>query len=127
MRKLAIVMGALALGACASSGGPEAAQPDVVCTLEARSSVAVTVLDAVTGENLAPEATVRVTDGTFAENLVATPGTGVYSGVVYEREGTYTIVVSRPEYDQWQRAGVVVERDECHVITEEVTARLTPR
>lgn len=120
MKAAALIAAALSLGACASGGeGP----PDVVCTMEARSSLAVTVTDAGTGENLAPEATVRVTDGTFTETLTALPGSGVYSGV-YERPGTYTVVVSHPDYAQWQRAGIVVERDECHVITEEVSARL---
>ena len=119
MRKFAFIIGVLASGACASSGEPS---PDVVCTMEARSSLAVTVTDAATGENLAPDANVRVTDGTFSETLTA-PAGGVYSGV-YERPGSYTIVVSHPGYRQWQRAGVVVGRDECHVITEDVSARL---
>ena len=126
MRTIAITIGALALAACGSAGQPDPGGPQAVCTMEARSSLAVTVLDAVTGENLAPRATVRVTDGVFADTLVAAGGGGVYSGSVYERPGTYTIVVSHPDYDQWQQAGVFVERDECHVITKQVTARLTP-
>lgn len=126
MSKAAWVGAVLALAGCASSGEPET-EPDVICTLEARSSLAVTVVDALTGDNLAPAATVRVTDGTFSDTLVAMPGSDTYSGSIYERPGTYTIVVAHPDYDQWQRAGVVVGSDECHVITEEVTARLTPR
>lgn len=119
MRAIARIAALLACGACASSSE----SPDVACTMEARSSLAVTVTDAGTGESLAPDATVRVTDGTFSDTLTAQPGSGVYSGV-YERPGTYTVVVSHPRYAQWQRAGIVVERDECHVITEEVSARL---
>lgn len=120
MRAAALIAAALSFGACASAGE---SPPEAICTTEARASLAVTVTDAGTGQNLAPEATVRVTDGTFTETLTALPGSGVYSGV-YERPGTYTVIVSHPDYAQWQRAGIVVGRDECHVITEEVAARL---
>lgn len=120
--QMLVLLGAALLSACASRGGQD---DGIVCTLEARSSFAVTVVDAVTGENLAPDATVRVTDGSFSQMLEAMAGTGVYGGV-YERPGTYTVVVSHPGYQQWQRAGVEVESDECHVITEQVEARLTP-
>lgn len=66
----------------------------------------------------------RVTDGTHSERLEPMAGS-VYVGA-YERAGTYTVIVSHPGYRQWQRMGVVVERDECHVIPEAVEARLTP-
>jgi hypothetical protein len=83
----------------------------------------VTVLDATSGARVTG-ATVRATTGDFAENLAEFDG--VYSGA-HERAGTYTVVVSHPDYQQWQRAGVVVGRDACHVITESVEARVTRR
>ena len=120
-----ILLAAMALAAgCGGRGETPDPEPGVACTMEARSAFAVTVLDAVTGASLAPAATVRVTDGTYSATLDAFDGT--YSGA-HERPGTYTVVVSHPDYQQWQRLGVVVERDECHVITEAVEARLTPR
>ena len=110
--------------ACSSREEPaDPGEPQTVCTLEARSALAVTVVDALTNARVTG-ATVRATDGTHSENL--TGFEGVYSGA-HERAGTYTIVVSHPDYRQWQRAGVVVERDECHVITEAVEARLVRR
>ena len=119
-----IAIAALVLcAACSSRGETPEPEPGVICTREARSALAVTVVDDATGARI-DGATVRVTDGEFAENLNSFDG--MYSGV-YERAGTYTIVVSHPDYRQWQRAGVVVQRDECHVITEEVEARLTRR
>lgn len=120
-----ISIAALALCAACSSNEPGEAEPgpDVVCTLEARAGLVVTVRDAMTNENLAPEANVRVTDGDHSEML--DPIGGTYAGA-YERPGTYTIVVSHPGHQQWQRAGVTVGRDECHVIPEHVEARLTP-
>ena len=120
-----LMLAALILAAGCSSreepGTPE--QPNVVCTMEARSALMVTLVDAATGARVSG-ATVRVTDGSHAENLAEFDG--VYSGA-HERAGTYTIVVSHPGYQQWQRAGVVVEEDECHVITEQVEAQLTRR
>ena len=117
---------AVALAAACSRGAdpglPEPA-PGTVCTMEARSAIAVTLLDASTGARV-EGATVRVTDGAFSENLAGFEGT--YSGA-HERAGTYTIIVSHPDYQQWQRAGVVVGEDECHVITQQVEARLTRR
>ena len=121
--KTRMILAALILASGCSSreepGTPE--QPNVVCTMEARSALMVTVLDATSGARVTG-ATVRATTGDFAENLAEFDG--VYSGA-HERAGTYTIVVSHPGYRQWQRAGVVVEEDECHVITEQVEARLT--
>lgn len=119
--------GAIALIAsvACSRGEPDVPEPapQAICTREARAALTVTVLDDATGARV-DGATVRATDGAHAENLAGIDG--VYSGA-HERSGTYTVVVSHPNYQQWQRAGVVVGRDECHVITEQVEARLTRR
>lgn len=122
--RLALTALLLLVPACSSRGEPvDPEQPNVVCTMEARSALAVTVLDATSGARVTG-ATVRATTVDFSEEL--TEFDGVYSGA-YERAGTYTIVVSHPDYQQWQRAGVVVGEDECHVITERVEARVTRR
>jgi len=122
---LATVFGAAALGACAS--GPQSLT-GTICTLEARSSFAVTVVDSASGTALRSGATVRVTEGAFSDTLVApAAAASVYSGGVYERPGTYTVAVSHPDYRPWQRTGVPVSRDACHVQTQPVTARLQRR
>jgi hypothetical protein len=108
-----------AVAACQSPFGP------IVCTQEARASFAVTVLDAATGANLAPDATVWVREGAFVDTLRSIPG-GNYTGV-YERPGTYEVVAEHPGYVDWRQAGVRVEKDECHVIPRKITARLTSR
>jgi hypothetical protein len=96
--------------------------------MEARSSFAVTVVDSTSGASVRFGATVRVTEGSFADTLLApAPGAAAYSGGVYERPGTYTVAVSHPSYRPWQRTGVRVTRDECHVQTQAITARLQPR
>jgi hypothetical protein len=121
----ASVLALLGLGAaCAKQGAREAS---VVCTLEARSSFAVTAVDSMSGAPIRG-ATVRVTEGAFSDTLVAQPsGTNPYSGVVYERGGTYAVSVSHPDYRPWQRAAVTVTRDQCHVQTQQLTARLQRR
>lgn len=123
MTRMIVVALVLAAGCSGREEPADPGPPQTVCTLEARSALAVTVVDATTGARVTG-ATVRATDGTRSENLTGLEG--VYSGA-HERPGTYTIVVSHPAYQQWQRAGVVVEADECHVITEQVEARLTRR
>jgi len=111
-------------GACAQRAGP-AAESAVVCTLEARSSFAVTVVDSTSGAPIRSGATVGVAEGPFADTLLAPgPGASAYSGGVYERPGTYTVAVSHPDYRPWRRSGVEVTRDECHVQTQQLTARL---
>lgn len=95
------------------------------CTLELRTSLAVTVLDSRTGENLAPEATVWVRDGAFADTLSA--GRGVYRGFERERAGTYTVMAAHPDYLTAQQTDVQIEATECHVITEEVIVPLSPK
>lgn len=118
---MASVFLAAACGGRGETEDPD--QSDVVCTMEARPALTVTALDAQTGTRVRG-ATVRATTGDFSENLAEFDGQ--YSGA-HEREGTYTIVISHPDYQQWQRAGIVVGRDECHVITEQVEARLARR
>src|SRR5690606_14540404 len=116
-------LAALALAACA--GGQD---PAPVCTLEARSSFAVTVQDSVPGEPLGAGATVVVAEGAFVDTLSApAPGSPVHSGEVYERPGVYSVTITHPEYRPWRRDGVRVESDECHVRTLALTARLQAR
>ena len=45
---------------------------------------------------------------------------------VLERPGTYTVVVSKPGYQDFRIDNVVVARDVCHVITVAIDARLSP-
>ena len=120
-------VGAAALGACAS-GSQSETEPQTMCTMEARSSFAVTVVDSASGAPVRTGATVRVTDGAFSDTLVAPgPQSSAYSGGVYERAGTYTVAVAHADYRPWQRTGVAVARDECHVQTQALTARLQRR
>lgn len=120
---VAVTGAALALMACS---GTQPGQ-SVVCTMEARSSFAVTVVDSVSGVNLAPSAVVRVAPLARPDSIVDLVATsGVYSGGLYERAGRFELSVSRAGYLPWRMADVQVDQDECHVITRTLTARLRP-
>jgi hypothetical protein len=98
-----------------------------------RPGIAVTVGDAATGLYLTPVAEVVVRDGDYTERLEpstmmldATGKNSVPASVAgaLERPGTYTVEVSAPGYQPAVRAGVVVERGECHVGTNRLLIEL---
>ena len=114
---LALLVGVLVSG-CGEMVG--------VCTTEARSSFGVTVVDSVSGANLAPGATVRVTDGAFSDTLFAFPpgmANAIYSGV-YERPGVYEVSVTHPAYLSWRQSNVRVSDGGCHVTPQVFTVRM---
>ena len=105
------------------SAGPAPAPDQVVCTMEARSSISIAVLDAATGDSLGVTPTGTVRDGSFEEALQAF---GSQLSGPFERKGTYDVTVTAPGYASWDTTGVVVTADECHVQTVQLTARLAP-
>ena len=120
----------LAMLACQSSpptpddnAGPTPDPDQVICTMEARSSISVVVLDAATGDSLDVTPTGTVRDGSFEEAL---QGFGRTLSGPFERKGTYDVTVTAPGYASWDTTGVVVTADECHVQTVVLTARLAP-
>lgn len=102
------------------------------CTLEARSSVTVTVIDSASGTGRARGATVILRDGAYTDSSVFAlddplPGDSIfYFTNTFERAGTFTVRVRRPGYALWERQNVQVTSDQCHVVTARVRARLQP-
>ena len=101
---------------------------DSVCTLEARAAIGVLVRDSVSGT--APDtagAVVLVVDGVYRDTAEF-PQYSTQAGTLYylarERAGRYTVRVEQPGYQPWERTGVRVTRDECHVRTVELIALL---
>lgn len=120
----------LAMLACQSppptpddNAGPTPEPDQVMCTMEARSSISITVLDAATGDSLGGTPTGSVRDGPFEEELQAF---GNQLSGPFERKGTYDVTVRAPGYSSWDTTGVVVTADECHVQTVQLTVRLAP-
>lgn len=99
------------------------------CTLNVVPGIALTVVDSVTGDPVVSEdLTATATEGIYFETYQSTEQPGVYPiPLAGERPGTYTVVVTAPDYQRWERNGVrVVQQDECHVRTTALTARLQP-
>jgi len=128
-RRLAPLLSATILGMLV---GCSALTDPVVCTLEARPSISVFVRDSLSNQPIASGATLILTDGSFVDSTVVPAGEPewdpypVTTPRSYERPGRYHVTVRRAGYSEWTRANVVVQRDECHVRTVTLTARLLP-
>lgn len=110
----------LTLAACTKQPAVE----HTMCTMEARSALAVVVVDSVTGAGLAATTVALARDGTFSDTLSGRDS--VVSGV-FERAGTYRVELRSPGYRAWARDGITVGRDECHVQTVRLRALLVPQ
>ena len=100
----------------------------VACTAEFVPGVVVRISDGKTGAPLADSALAIVREKGYADTLEPFEYTskgplGSQQGAG-ERVGTYDVIVRRPGYTQWQTHGVRVARDECHVRTVLLEARL---
>lgn len=110
-----LVLVGVGAGACGGkSAGPVTARP---CTLEARASVTVQVVD--TKGQAQPEARVRFTLDGGAEQQAPCQGGGegdCASWVTnYETAGAYVITATSADGQRSAQERVTVGRDECHV------------
>jgi hypothetical protein len=98
------------------------------CTADLKPAVRVKIVDAATGGLVeAPSVTVTVTDGPYTDTVtLSVPPVGaLFVYLAFERTGTYRVEVNAPGYSPWVEAEVrAVDRDECHVKTVDLTARL---
>lgn len=111
--------------ACAVSGNP------VVCTAQFVYGLNIQVQDSVTGAWIASGATLIARDGAFVDSVGA-QGSGpewdqLPLATAGERAGTYDVTVRREGYHPWDRNGIEVEGDTCHVRPVNLVARLQPR
>ena len=113
----------LSLG-CESVKTP--ADPGVVCTAIAVSSLNVTVRDASTGGRVCDARVVAVHQDGERHDLMAFPSDPqlcAYAGP-WERAGVFEVRVSRDGYETATVAGVRVGADQCHVIPVSLTLDL---
>jgi hypothetical protein len=120
------------LGAGAALIGCRDVTDSVVCAGILKYAVELRVLDARTGATVvAPRGAIR--EGSFVDSLesaFAIPGTT--DTTVYpwragaERPGNYALEVVADGYRPWALQ-LVVGRDACGVVTQQLTARLAPR
>ena len=107
---------ALSLSAC--GGGTEA--EGVACTAEVRASVLVTALDTRSAPISSASVTYQINDGPVQEKVCPVSGA---CPVGAEQSGRFKLTVSKAGYVS-AAAEVQVNRDVCHVITEQVTVVL---
>ena len=111
----------IAISSCKRTKGPE----PVACTQEARAGINVTVKAAENGALLYDSVVVVITDGAYTETLMgADPVNKTFSGA-FERTGTYMVTAMHPSYQTGALTGILVTRDECHVIPQQVNMTLT--
>ncbi|MEM9455083.1 MAG: hypothetical protein AAGF11_12955 [Myxococcota bacterium] len=107
----------LALGSTAMAG----CEP-TTCTLEARASVTLQVVDAQTGDDVDATVTFELDGDGPREPEEGWPGTYVLGT---EQAGTFAVTVSADGYET-ATAEYVVTEDECHVETVDDTIELMP-
>ena len=113
VRAIPIIAGAFAVTACGIFTGPG------MCTDEARPGIRVNVLDSLTNTPITEGVRVIARSGTFADT--SDPG---FHAVAFEQAGMFDVTVEKDGYRLWSRDDVRVQRDECHVRTVDLTARL---
>lgn len=100
---------------------------DTNCTLESVAGLKVIVKDAITNDVLYVDTIVIAQDGDYTETLV---GLEVIDEVAFlgawERAGLYQITVSKEGYQTYTTEPIIVSRDECHVITQNIIIHLIP-
>lgn len=97
----------------------------IACTEEARPGIMIEVVSATGSAPIVEGISGDISDGAFESGLAALPGDNLLFGAT-ERPGTYTARVRATGYREATLTSIVVRADECHVITEERTATLTP-
>jgi hypothetical protein len=120
---LALILAALLVPSTGCDDDP--APDEGGCSLDARTSLLLTIVDAETGE--LPEADLTVTYLVDGEdpNYPAEQWSGGDFQLGLEHEGTFEVTVSAEGYETVTQEYEVTS-DECHVMTLEVTLELTP-
>ena len=114
----ALLVAAVALAGCLPTGP---------CTTSVEPGLIVRVLDDATGAPAAHGATASAVDDEHQETLRNPSPDDPAAELLYgadEREGTYTVRVTKSGYLDWVRERVRVTADECHVRTVTLDARL---
>lgn len=97
------------------------------CPLGEFPGVVLEIRDSVTGAGLADQALVvaTATSGSTTDTLRWIDGPdSVFISGLYDQPGSFTLSVSVPGYQDWDRADVLVERGRCVVNTVEIQALL---
>jgi hypothetical protein len=97
--------------------------------MDFRYGLIVEVRDSVTGEPAAVGARLVARDGAYADTSKQLPDPYTDPLVLHaagERAGWYDVSVKKAGYSDWRRTPVRVTKDDCHVRTVRLAARLQP-
>lgn len=106
----------------------------VVCPTDVTPAVEVQVFDARTGALAALGTVATAQDGSYTDTLKiagwrGNPSDSTTAFIVegaYERPGTYTVRISKPGYQLWERTRVRAREGECGVERVQLVASLEP-
>ena len=120
----------LALAMLTATGCDLLDNPEFICTANFVFGLEVTVQDSSTGAPAASGAQLIARDGAWADTVGFPADRPDLDGLPLvsagERAGTYAVTVRKAGFRDWQRSGIVVTADECHVHPVKLTARLQP-
>lgn len=122
-----IVIAALAAVACKPTGpgaDTTTANPPMMCTMQAVAALNVDAIDSAKGTPATMGSSIVARSDTFADSTQGAAPSNEPVGLAYEKAGTYTVTVTKPGYKPWSQQGIVVGRDQCHVIPQRITAKL---
>ena len=111
---------ALLLSACSDSPHSD----EIVCTTQLVPGIVIEIRDASSGASIAETAEGEAIDQDGVQYAFEAVGDPV--ATAYEAPGVFVVNVRHDGYVDWSVGGVLVESDECHVITEFLTAFLEP-
>jgi len=101
-----------------------------LCPTNIEPAIEVQVVDSITGQPAAEDASGAVHERSFVDSLRpysrGSDGTLLSFSAAYGRAGTYRVEVRKPGYRDWSRQGVRVRGGDCGVETTRVRAELQP-
>lgn len=123
MKKGAIYLFFVLLFSCQASDND-----DIFCTTEVKAGLNVSVLlvESSSSIPISDGVTVVATDGNYTETLQFFDAQNPIFYGAYERAGTYTLTVTKPGRRTYVSQPIVLTRDICHVIPQNVMVSLLP-
>ena len=92
---------------------------NITCTLVAIYALKIEVFDQETGSAISCGASALIQDIDYEEEVVNKSGSSCKITLslvgALERDGTYTVTVSKEGYNEWTQSDIVVTKNICHV------------
>ena len=121
---IVLALAGLACRPAAPERDTTASKPSVMCTMQAVAALNGDAVDSATGAPATKGTSIVARSESYADSTNGPAPSDQSVGLAFEKAGTYTVTVTKPGYEPWSKSGIVVGRDECHVLPVRVTARL---